>query len=77
MDYDEFLYELDKLGYGLVASNTYLDRSNKKAEPVKCIYIMVAQRGSKGMFYKEEGKIADIRTLYNLLLAAIGRDIGR
>lgn len=75
MDFQEFLTELDKLGFGLVAANTYLDKNNGKSKSDNCIYVMVAGRGKSGKFYKQEGKVEDLSTVLLVLLADIKRDI--
>jgi len=60
-----FIHELNKINFGIVSFNTYqLNNEN-------CFYLMVAERGNFGKFFKTEGNIDIMNDLLNDLLKEI------
>ncbi len=67
MDMEEFINQLDKFNYGVVAFNTY--RLNKENH----CYIMIGERGSTGRFIKDECRVTEINTLFERIVARLQR----
>jgi len=59
MDFKEFLTNIAKFNWGLVASNTY--HQNGK----EYIYIMIAEKGNTGQFEKREFEVEYMDTILN------------
>ena len=61
MDFETFVEEMNRYHYGIVALNTYVMGG------INHIYIMVANKGESGTFFKHEGKATDMSELYDEL----------
>lgn len=67
MDIEEFINQLDKFDYGIVAFNTY--RLNKE----NYCFIMIGERGRVGQFMKDECKVTEIHTLFECIVKRLKR----
>lgn len=68
MDYQTFLMELNKVGYGVASFNTY------HLEGRYNFYLMVAKKGNKGIFNKLEGEVRYLNLFLDEFLEIIKKD---
>ena len=70
MNFQDFLLELDFLGYGVVAFNTYKQRTIQKIDYFN-FYLMVANAGKQGQFWKVEGEVDNMGALLDEFISEI------
>lgn len=67
MDMRDFIAKLDNRNFGVVSFNTYIQDSMNHC------FIMVAERGDKGMFFKRECPYYNTNNMLKALLMDIDR----
>ena len=68
MDMMEFLFELRKIGYGIIIFNTY------ELDGISYFYISISQKGNTGKFYKKEGEIQYLNdVLYTMIFDIVNK----
>lgn len=58
MEFEKFLNELDRKGWGVAIFNTY------HLDGVNHFFLMVAFKGGNGQFMKKEGKIEQLQNAF-------------
>ena len=70
-EFKEFLNEIHKLKYGVVAFNTY---THKEDETILLFYLMVAKKGITGTFHKIEGNVGIMNYVLDKFLDKIKKE---